>query len=155
MIKNLYSERTLKDYRGKFRYELPPHVYALSDAMYRQMLNEGENQCVIIRYVLPSSCGYWPQCSGESGAGKTEASKVIMQYIAAVSGKSPEVVRVKDILLQSNPLLEAFGNAKTIRNNNSSRFVRVLLFWAFLTLFWRVNIWKFSSIWKEILRVVV
>jgi myosin I len=62
-------------------------------------------------------------CSGESGAGKTEASKSVMQYIAAVSGNNPEVLRVKNIILESNPLLEAFGNAKTIRNNNSSRFV--------------------------------
>eukprot|EP01104_Vermistella_antarctica_P018073 TRINITY_DN6583_c0_g1_i1.p1 TRINITY_DN6583_c0_g1~~TRINITY_DN6583_c0_g1_i1.p1 ORF type:complete len:1214 (+),score=376.93 TRINITY_DN6583_c0_g1_i1:263-3904(+) len=108
MISGLYTDRTLKDYRGKYRYELPPHVYALADDMYRQMLNEGENQCVII--------------SGESGAGKTEASKLIMQYIAAVSGAQAEVQRVKDIILQSNPLLEAFGNAKTVRNNNSSRF---------------------------------
>eukprot|EP00817_Percolomonadidae_sp_ATCC50343_P000304 CAMPEP_0117421408 /NCGR_PEP_ID=MMETSP0758-20121206/2511_1 /TAXON_ID=63605 /ORGANISM="Percolomonas cosmopolitus, Strain AE-1 (ATCC 50343)" /LENGTH=940 /DNA_ID=CAMNT_0005203525 /DNA_START=199 /DNA_END=3018 /DNA_ORIENTATION=+ len=72
------------------------------------MKNEQENQCVII--------------SGESGAGKTEASKKIMQYIAAVSGEGQGVDRVKRCILESNPLLEAFGNAKTIRNNNSSRF---------------------------------
>nr|P10569.1 RecName: Full=Myosin IC heavy chain [Acanthamoeba castellanii]AAA27707.1 myosin IB heavy chain [Acanthamoeba castellanii] len=101
-INNLYTERTLKDYRGKYRYELPPHVYALADDMYRTMLSESEDQCVII--------------SGESGAGKTEASKKIMQYIAAVSGATGDVMRVKDVIL------EAFGNAKTIRNNNSSRF---------------------------------
>lgn len=78
--------------------------------MYRSMLSDRENQCVII--------------SGESGAGKTEASKKIMQFVAAVSGSSPAVQHVKDVILESNPLLEAFGNAKTIRNNNSSRFVR-------------------------------
>jgi myosin-1 len=61
--------------------------------------------------------------SGESGAGKTEAAKLIMKYISAVSGNSPEIAYVKDVILQSNPLLEAFGNAKTLRNNNSSRFV--------------------------------
>lgn len=62
-------------------------------------------------------------CAGESGAGKTEASKVIMQYIAAVSGSTAKVNKVKDQLLQSNPVLEAFGNACTTRNDNSSRFV--------------------------------
>jgi len=108
LIEKLYLERTLKDYRGKYQYEMPPHVYALADQMYRNMLQEGEDQCVII--------------SGESGAGKTVTSKHIMQYIAAVTGHSPEVARVKDVILESNPLLEAFGNAKTIRNNNSSRF---------------------------------
>jgi myosin-1 len=65
------------------------------------------------------------RCSGESGAGKTVTSKHIMQFIAAVTGHNSEVGRVKDIILESNPLLEAFGNAKTIRNNNSSRFVSV------------------------------
>eukprot|EP01132_Coremiostelium_polycephalum_P007665 gene7665-9430_t len=107
-IKNLYSERNLLEYRGKFRYELAPHVYAVADDMYRNMYAEGQSQCVII--------------SGESGAGKTEAAKLIMQYIAAVSGKGVDVTRVKDVILESNPLLEAFGNAKTLRNNNSSRF---------------------------------
>ncbi|PRP79992.1 hypothetical protein PROFUN_12279 [Planoprotostelium fungivorum] len=107
-IKDLYTDRTLKDYKGKYRYELPPHVYSLADDMYRSMLNDRENQCVII--------------SGESGAGKTEASKKIMQFIAAVSGNSPSVTHVKNVIIESNPLLEAFGNAKTLRNNNSSRF---------------------------------
>jgi len=95
-------------YAGKFRHELPPHIYALAEETYRAMKNEGDNQCVII--------------SGESGAGKTEASKLIMQYVSAVSGNSAGVEQVKHVILESNPLLEAFGNAKTLRNNNSSRF---------------------------------
>ncbi|KAL6069905.1 Unconventional myosin-Ie [Balamuthia mandrillaris] len=107
-IPHIYTEQTLREYRGKYRYELPPHVYALADDMYRSMLSEGEPQCVII--------------SGESGAGKTWTAKQIMTYIAAVSGATSDVMRVKDVILQSNPLLEAFGNAATLRNNNSSRF---------------------------------
>lgn len=99
-IKDLYSERLLKDYRGKYPWEMPPHVYSLSDNVYRQLLQEGKNQCVIV--------------SGESGAGKTEATKKILQFIAAASSKSEEVKRVNDVILQSNPLLEAFGNAKTL-----------------------------------------
>uniref|UniRef100_A0A671Y872 Osteoclast-stimulating factor 1 n=1 Tax=Sparus aurata TaxID=8175 RepID=A0A671Y872_SPAAU len=92
----------------KAQYENPPHIYALADNMYRNMMIDRENQCVII--------------SGESGAGKTVAAKYIMGYISRVSGGGPRVQHVKDIILQSNPLLEAFGNAKTVRNNNSSRF---------------------------------
>uniref|UniRef100_A0A3Q3F8T8 Osteoclast-stimulating factor 1 n=1 Tax=Labrus bergylta TaxID=56723 RepID=A0A3Q3F8T8_9LABR len=72
------------------------------------MMIDSENQCVII--------------SGESGAGKTVAAKYIMSYVSKVSGGGDKVQHVKDIILQSNPLLEAFGNAKTVRNNNSSRF---------------------------------
>ncbi|KAG7282979.1 hypothetical protein CRUP_028496 [Coryphaenoides rupestris] len=89
-------------------YENPPHIYALADNMYRNMMIDSEKQCVII--------------SGESGAGKTVAAKYIMSYVSKVSGGGPKVQHVKDIILQSNPLLEAFGNAKTVRNNNSSRF---------------------------------
>ncbi|XP_075216177.1 unconventional myosin-Ie-like isoform X2 [Lycorma delicatula] len=89
-------------------YENPPHVYALSDNMFRNLITDNENQCVII--------------SGESGAGKTVAAKYIMSYIARVSGGGQRVQKIKDVILESNPLLEAFGNAKTIRNNNSSRF---------------------------------
>ncbi|NP_001086041.1 myosin IF L homeolog [Xenopus laevis] len=103
-----FTEREIELYQGAAQYENPPHIYALTDNMYRNMLIDGENQCVII--------------SGESGAGKTVAAKYIMGYISKVSGGGNKVQHVKDIILQSNPLLEAFGNAKTVRNNNSSRF---------------------------------
>ncbi|XP_066551296.1 unconventional myosin-If [Amia ocellicauda] len=103
-----FTDREIELYQGAAQYENPPHIYALTDNMYRNMLIDGENQCVII--------------SGESGAGKTVAAKYIMGYISKVSGGGPKVQQVKDIILQSNPLLEAFGNAKTVRNNNSSRF---------------------------------
>ncbi|XP_071584290.1 unconventional myosin-If isoform X2 [Heliangelus exortis] len=103
-----FTDREIELYQGAAQYENPPHIYALADNMYRNMLIDGENQCVII--------------SGESGAGKTVAAKYIMGYISKVSGGGEKVQHVKDIILQSNPLLEAFGNAKTVRNNNSSRF---------------------------------
>ncbi|XP_061634647.1 unconventional myosin-If [Phyllopteryx taeniolatus] len=103
-----FSDREIELYQGAAQYENPPHIYALTDNVYRNMMIEGENQCVII--------------SGESGAGKTVAAKYIMGYISKVSGGGAKVQHVKDIILQSNPLLEAFGNAKTVRNNNSSRF---------------------------------
>ncbi|KAM4549321.1 unconventional myosin-If isoform 1-T2 [Odontesthes bonariensis] len=103
-----FTDREIELYQGAAQYENPPHIYALTDNMYRNMMIEAENQCVII--------------SGESGAGKTVAAKYIMGYISKVSGGGSKVQHVKDIILQSNPLLEAFGNAKTVRNNNSSRF---------------------------------
>ncbi|XP_068108581.1 unconventional myosin-Ie-like [Hyperolius riggenbachi] len=103
-----FTEKEIEMYQGAAQYENPPHIYALADTMYRNMLIDGENQCVII--------------SGESGAGKTVAAKYIMGYVSKVSGGGPKVQHVKDIILKSNPLLEAFGNAKTVRNNNSSRF---------------------------------
>jgi myosin-1 len=108
MISGLYTDATIREYRGKKYFELPPHVYSLADETYSSMISYRENQCVII--------------SGESGSGKTETSKIIMQYISGVSGKSAEVVRVKERMLSSNPVLEGFGNAKTVNNNNSSRF---------------------------------
>lgn len=104
----LTGEDYVRLYKGKFRHELPPHIFALAEETYRAMKNEKTDQCTII--------------SGESGAGKTVAAKQIMQYIAAVSGHSDKVEFVKSVILDSNPLLESFGNAKTIRNNNSSRF---------------------------------
>lgn len=103
----------LQSYQGKNRLEVPPHVFAIAEASYYNMKGYRENQCIII--------------SGESGAGKTEAAKRIMQYVAAVSGgKDSSIQRTKDMVLATNPLLESFGNAKTLRNNNSSRFGKYL-----------------------------
>nr|XP_006825386.1 PREDICTED: unconventional myosin-Ib-like [Saccoglossus kowalevskii] len=104
----LYGDKKIDEYRGRNLYELPPHIYAISDDAYRSMRDKNRDQCIII--------------TGESGAGKTEASKIVMQYVAAVSGKGKDIDEVKEQLLQSNPVLEAFGNAKTLRNDNSSRF---------------------------------
>ncbi|SPO02159.1 probable myosin I heavy chain [Cephalotrichum gorgonifer] len=109
----IYTEEVLDGYKGKNRLEMPPHVFAVAESAYYNMKAYKDNQCVII--------------SGESGAGKTEAAKRIMQYIANVSGGgSGEVEQVKDMVLATNPLLESFGNAKTLRNNNSSRFGKYL-----------------------------
>lgn len=92
---------------------MPPHVFAVAESSYYNMKGYKENQCVII--------------SGESGAGKTEAAKRLMQYIANVSGgTNSSIQRTKDMVLATNPLLESFGNAKTLRNNNSSRFGKYL-----------------------------
>lgn len=103
-----FTDKEVDMYQGAATYENPPHIYALADNMFRNMLIERESQCVII--------------SGESGAGKTVSAKFIMNYLAKVSGGGQHVQHIKDIILESNPLLEAFGNAKTLRNNNSSRF---------------------------------
>uniref|UniRef100_A0A3B3QQJ8 Myosin Ic, paralog b n=1 Tax=Paramormyrops kingsleyae TaxID=1676925 RepID=A0A3B3QQJ8_9TELE len=104
----IYSKPHMDRYHGVSFYEVSPHIYAISDNVYRSMRTEGRDQCILI--------------SGESGAGKTEASKKILQYYAMTCPASEQVQKVKDRLLQSNPVLEAFGNAKTLRNDNSSRF---------------------------------
>ncbi|KAJ1920248.1 class II myosin [Mycoemilia scoparia] len=111
----IYTNEILQSYRGKNKLELPPHVFAIAEDAFKNMLAYKENQCVII--------------SGESGAGKTEAAKKIMQYIAAVSGgenNSSSITKIKDMVLATNPLLESFGCAKTLRNNNSSRHGKYL-----------------------------
>ncbi|SSD60113.1 probable Myosin-1 [Saccharomycodes ludwigii] len=109
----IYTDEILKSYEGKNRLEVPPHVFAIAESMYYNLKAYNENQCVII--------------SGESGAGKTEAAKRIMQYIAAASSSHHEsITKIKDMVLATNPLLESFGCAKTLRNNNSSRHGKYL-----------------------------
>ncbi|KAF9270668.1 myosin-1 [Marasmius fiardii PR-910] len=109
----IYTDEVLQRYRGKNRLEVPPHVFGIAESAYYNMNAYHENQCVII--------------SGESGAGKTEAAKRIMQYIAAVSGgQDSSIQEIKDMVLATNPLLESFGCAKTLRNNNSSRHGKYL-----------------------------
>ncbi|RMZ56348.1 hypothetical protein APUTEX25_004705, partial [Auxenochlorella protothecoides] len=112
---HLYGAHMMDQYRGVGLGELSPHVYAVADSAYRQMRREGRSQSILV--------------SGESGAGKTETSKLIMQYLAWMGGYRAEsaptngsIRSVEQQVLESNPLLEAFGNAKTSRNDNSSRF---------------------------------
>ncbi|XP_061510863.1 myosin heavy chain, muscle isoform X19 [Anopheles gambiae] len=110
----LYTNRCAKMYRGKRRNEVPPHLFAVSDGAYVNMLTNHENQSMLI--------------TGESGAGKTENTKKVIAYFATIgaSGKKDENAEKKgsleDQVVQTNPVLEAFGNAKTVRNDNSSRF---------------------------------
>uniref|UniRef100_A0A8C9V9E3 Myosin-7-like n=1 Tax=Scleropages formosus TaxID=113540 RepID=A0A8C9V9E3_SCLFO len=105
----VYDPAVVTAYRGKKRSEAPPHIFSISDNAYQYMLSDRENQSILI--------------TGESGAGKTVNTKRVIQYfasIAAVSGKKDGTL--EDQIIQANPALEAFGNAKTIRNDNSSRF---------------------------------
>eukprot|EP00051_Salpingoeca_urceolata_P006299 m.83551 g.83551 ORF g.83551 m.83551 type:complete len:992 (+) comp14769_c0_seq3:504-3479(+) len=106
----IYNQEHIDKYRGRSAFDpkLPPHIFALADNVFSDLRYRGSDQVVII--------------SGESGSGKTESSKKIMQYVAAVSGSTGKVDEVKSRLLATNPVLEAFGNAKTVRNDNSSRF---------------------------------
>ncbi|KAF3813902.1 hypothetical protein GH733_017934 [Mirounga leonina] len=108
----IYGARVANMYKGKKRTEMPPHLFSISDNAYHDMLMNRENQSMLI--------------TGESGAGKTENTKKVIQYFANVGGTGKQSSdgkgSLEDQIIQANPVLEAFGNAKTIRNNNSSRF---------------------------------
>uniref|UniRef100_A0A8D0TGJ4 Myosin-2 n=1 Tax=Sus scrofa TaxID=9823 RepID=A0A8D0TGJ4_PIG len=114
----VYNAEVVTAYRGKKRQEAPPHIFSISDNAYQFMLTDRENQSILI--------------TGESGAGKTVNTKRVIQYFAtiAVTGEkkkeepTPGKMQgtLEDQIISANPLLEAFGNAKTVRNDNSSRF---------------------------------
>uniref|UniRef100_A0A7N8XCC6 Myosin heavy chain, fast skeletal muscle-like n=1 Tax=Mastacembelus armatus TaxID=205130 RepID=A0A7N8XCC6_9TELE len=113
----VYDSAVVVGYRGKKRVEAPPHIFSISDNAYQFMLQDRENQSILI--------------TGESGAGKTVNTKRVIQYFATIAvagGKKSEPVpgkmqgSLEDQIIAANPLLEAYGNAKTVRNDNSSRF---------------------------------
>merc|ERR1719361_910280 len=118
----IYTEKIIEIYKGKKRHEVPPHVFAITDIAYRSMFQDREDQSIL--------------CTGESGAGKTENTKKVIQYLAYVAASKPKTNshlpasndgglnfgELEQQLLKANPILEAFGNAKTVKNDNSSRF---------------------------------
>ena len=101
-------------YRGRSREDTRPHIFAVADEAFRNLVDEGRNQSILV--------------TGESGAGKTESTKKVIQYLAAVATSESSAPRnhpssnLSQQILKANPILEAFGNAQTVRNNNSSRF---------------------------------
>ncbi|CAJ0577693.1 unnamed protein product, partial [Mesorhabditis spiculigera] len=120
----IYTDAIVEKFKGKKRRDAPPHIYAVADAAYRNMLSDKEDQSIL--------------CTGESGAGKTENTKKVIQYLTSIAGhrftggkpgsvsslntSARNFANLEEQLLQANPILEAFGNSKTVKNDNSSRF---------------------------------
>ncbi len=109
----LYTDAVVQSYKGKRRLDGPPHIYAVAENAYWEMTQGNrQNQSILI--------------TGESGAGKTENTKKVIQYLTAIASSRSQESSLEKKILQANPILESFGNAQTVRNNNSSRFVRSL-----------------------------
>lgn len=112
----IYGRDFINMYRGRSREESKPHIFAVADEAFRNLVDEGANQSILV--------------TGESGAGKTENTKKVIQYLASVAtsdtpkpkSNTKQSVNLSEQILRANPILEAFGNAQTVRNNNSSRF---------------------------------
>merc|ERR1712223_1521422 len=114
----IYTQRTMELYIGMRRTECPPHIFGVAEGSYQGMMNVGKNQSILI--------------TGESGAGKTENTKKVIAYFASIgaTGKKKEgEAGLEDKIVQTNPVLEAWGNAKTVRNDNSSRFGKFIRIW--------------------------
>ncbi|XP_025992443.1 unconventional myosin-IXa isoform X4 [Solenopsis invicta] len=105
----IYNPKYVKLYQNRrLGPDIPPHIFAIADAAYHCMLKEKKNQCIVI--------------SGESGSGKTESTNFLLHHLTALSQKGSHGSGVEQTILSAGPVLEAFGNAKTAHNNNSSRF---------------------------------
>merc|ERR1712165_674670 len=114
----IYTQRSMEIYIGKRRSECPPHIFGVAEGSYQGMMNLSKNQSILI--------------TGESGAGKTENTKKVISYFASIgaTGKKKEgEPGLEDKIVQTNPVLEAWGNAKTVRNDNSSRFGKFIRIW--------------------------
>jgi len=114
----IYTQRAMEVYMGKRRNECPPHIFGVAEGSYQGMMNGGKNQSILI--------------TGESGAGKTENTKKVISYFASIGASTKRKegeAGLEDKIVQTNPVLEAWGNAKTVRNDNSSRFGKFIRIW--------------------------
>jgi len=114
----IYTQRSMEIYMGKRRSECPPHIFGVAEGSYQGMMNLSKNQSILI--------------TGESGAGKTENTKKVISYFASIGAtakKAEGEIGLEDKIVNTNPVLEAWGNAKTVRNDNSSRFGKFIRIW--------------------------
>uniref|UniRef100_A0ACB8G1R0 Uncharacterized protein n=1 Tax=Sphaerodactylus townsendi TaxID=933632 RepID=A0ACB8G1R0_9SAUR len=127
-IASLYDAATIDLYRQHCLGELPPHIFATASECYSCLWRRHDSQCILIRPISGHHFDCVSVHSGESGAGKTESTKLLLKFLSAMSQTSPggpmseKSTHVEEAIMESSPVLEAFGNAKTVYNNNSSRF---------------------------------